>query len=846
AKGWEISGVPRSVVERFSRRTAEIEKLAAEKGITDAKKKDALGASSREGKRKGVAMKDLRKEWESRVSEVEFAAILGVKTSAQKAVERITPAAAVDYAEEKLFAKNSVIEMKRLVAEAMRYGVGHLAPARVWEEVGKRDMIVRKLGGEFWGTSAAVLAEEVALINFVRGGRNMAVPFEAGSWKGGEQLSAEQRAAVRHLLSNRDQVMAIRGGAGVGKTTLMKEAVAAIETNGLKVFAFAPSAAASRETLREAGFENAETVAHLLQNQKLQLETRGQVIWIDEAGLLGVRDMWRIMQIAGQGTRVILTGDTAQHAPVARGDAFRLLQKYAGLTVAEVTQIRRQEREVYREAVFALSQGDLKTAFRRLDDLGAIVEVPNDEERYRMLAHDFVNLSRGKSVPLVVSPTHAEAAKVTDAIRAARFEVGQLKGERSFLRWHNLQWEEGDRKRAENYREGHVVQFHQNAPGAKRGEMFHIKGFPEDGRVRAVSSSGREVLLPLQHASRFLVYEAREIQIARGERIRITRNGETADGRRISNGNVFTVKGFAKDGSIVLTTGAVLDAKHGHFTHGYCQTSHSSQSKSVRDVLIAQSADSFLAASREQFYVSVSRAKESIRIYTDDRRGLQQAVGNSSLRRSGIELAGIPSRDIHGAMSDIPDATKWRDFVRKHGNHVEGKSFGEKLQSQRKGQEVKVGGETNWKAYVAMRRAIAGPDGKSRSKGSPSVSKTGGSKAERGRSFIRPTQPHISPEDRQKAKEQPKPKKPSIAKDRMERATKAVKGAGQNLRKLANRLNGRIKEAVNKWPKSNTKQAAKHGLKQRNAESATKTQTKAKAQTKAKVQVPPPTPKKGR
>ncbi len=56
-------------------------------------------------------------------------------------------------------------------------------------------------------------------------------------------------------------------------------------------------------------------------------------------------------------------------------------------------------------------------------------------------------------------------------------------------------------------------------------------------------------------------------------------------------------------------------------------------------MLVARSADSFLASSREQFYVSVSRGKRSIRIYTDDRQGLQEAVGGSSTRRAGLSVA---------------------------------------------------------------------------------------------------------------------------------------------------------------------------------------------------------------
>ena len=74
----------------------------------------------------------------------------------------------------------------------------------------------------------------------------------------------------------------MRGPAGTGKTTTMKEAVSAIEAGGHKVFTFAPSAEASRGTLRQEGFSNAQTVAHLLTNEALHPQLRGQVLWIDE------------------------------------------------------------------------------------------------------------------------------------------------------------------------------------------------------------------------------------------------------------------------------------------------------------------------------------------------------------------------------------------------------------------------------------------------------------------------------------------------------------------------------------------------------------------------------------
>ena len=55
-------------------------------------------------------------------------------------------------------------------------------------------------------------------------------------------------------------------------------------------------------------------------------------------------------------------------------------------------------------------------------------------------------------------------------------------------------------------------------------------------------------------------------------------------------------------------------------------------------VLIAMGQDSLAAANREQFYVSVSRAREKVKLYTDDRTAMLGAVKESGARLSATEL----------------------------------------------------------------------------------------------------------------------------------------------------------------------------------------------------------------
>src|ERR1017187_2212419 len=65
---FEIAGIAPDVLKRFSRRTALIEKVAQERGITDPNRKAELGAETRERKGSALSWENLRKEWNARLT----------------------------------------------------------------------------------------------------------------------------------------------------------------------------------------------------------------------------------------------------------------------------------------------------------------------------------------------------------------------------------------------------------------------------------------------------------------------------------------------------------------------------------------------------------------------------------------------------------------------------------------------------------------------------------------------------------------------------------------------------------------------------------------------------------
>jgi conjugative relaxase-like TrwC/TraI family protein len=651
AKGWELAGVPQRVLDEFSKRTEQVEQKAKELGITSAKGKDGLAALTRERKQKQFSKPELRELWNARASAEERTEIQNNLRNQVSTAPKISEMKAMDFAVQHCYERASIVTDKELLRHALRFGMGDVDVAQTKRQLLRDELIKENVNGRQWLTTKDVLAEEKRLIDFVADGKGKFKPFGSGKYQfQNPKLSDEQRNAVRHVLQSTDRVTAIRGGAGTGKTTMMREAVAGIESTGTKVFTFAPSAEASRGVLRsDACFANAETVEALLQNEKLQAQVRGQVIWIDEAGLLSVHTLARVADLAEKGNcRIILSGDTAQHRAVERGDALRILEKHADLQSAELKEIWRQKADSHKAIVADLRGGNLEDAFKRLDKLGMLREMDADK-RHEALATDYAGAVKAGKSALVISPTHAEGERVTREIRAKLKSAKKLGAdERELVQLKNLQWTQAQRADARNYQSGMVIQFHQNVPGFRRGERITVKTRDEHG-VSVERMNGETAFVPLNQSARFQIYESRKIALSAGDMIRITQNGFTLDKRRLNNGDLKQVKGFTKDGNIKLANGWVLTKDYGNLTHGYCLTSHSSQSKGVDCVFVAESSESFRAAGREQFYVSASRFKEALTIYTDDKYQLLEAVRKSSHRPSATDLV---QKDISESVNE--------------------------------------------------------------------------------------------------------------------------------------------------------------------------------------------------
>jgi hypothetical protein len=245
------------------------------------------------------------------------------------------------------------------------------------------------------------------------------------------------------------------------------------------------------------------------------------------------------------------------------------------------------------------------------------------DKRYEALAQEYVQSVAEKKRTLIIAPTHMEGEWTSQHVRNAMRNAGLLgKEEREFGTLENANLTAAERGDAVNLLPGDTVVYHQNARGHRKGDRIVVGQEP----------------IALDQAHRYTVFHANRLLLSAGDAVRVTSNGTSKEGRRVNNGDIFTVKGFSAEGDIELTNGLTLAHDCGYLTHGYVVTSHASQGKTVDKVIIAEAGDSFGAASREQFYVSVSRGRKEVSIYTDDREALLDAVSRSDHKMTATEF----------------------------------------------------------------------------------------------------------------------------------------------------------------------------------------------------------------
>ena len=630
--GFQIEGVSDEVLKRFSKRAeqrdAVVQELEQKLGRKLSNNAISLAVhQSRAEKIKGISTAEVRERQLAQLSLDEQQSLQNLCSSVQpvRPVRVFEPEnQALNHAVAHVFERKSVVQEHELLNVALSQRLGEVDLPTLKTAVKYSPDLVKTERGL---STRQILATELDLIQTVNAGCDAVAPLHPG-YRPADWLGEDQQRAIYHVLRTSDRIAGLRGLAGSGKTTALRELVAACKEARVEPL-FCASTAAATEVLRTEGFE-AVTLQSLLLT-KPALSAR-QLVVLDEAGAVGMDDMKRLFDLA-RDARIVLSGDTGQHASVARGDALRILENHSDFQSGQLTRIRRQRKVEYRRAVELAAQKNTNEAFAQLERMGAVTELPGNQ-LHDSAAQSYVKALKQNQSVLLVAPTWNEIEAVTEKVRATLKTSGRLAGdEKEFQVFDSLSWTEAQKQDARQYRPGLAIQFHRQKSGFSKDETVAVVAVENDA-LKVQRADGSESIFPLgQGSALFDVGEKRKLKVAAGDKLLLQSNWQ----KRFVNGELVEVRAIQGD-SVVLADRRVIPENYRTFTHGYAVTSHAAQGKTVDEVLVVASSRSLPAINQQQFYVSISRGRDACRVFTDDAEMLRSHVTRSSARLAAVEV----------------------------------------------------------------------------------------------------------------------------------------------------------------------------------------------------------------
>lgn len=559
---------------------------------------------------------------------------------------------AMAFSRQRNMEREAIADERDLLRDALKRSMGKMT----LEEL-KADFEKRVGAGEFIEveqrknipnrafTTTEVLAHERDVINVMRRGQDgheaIASVEVRSEIKQRSLLSESQRKAVDEILSSRDQITALDGVAGAGKTTSLAAIREAAEREGHQVRGFAPTSRAAHK-LAEADIESSTLQRHLARREQSPEGTKHLYV-LDESSLASTKQMHEFLHRLKEDDRVLLVGDARQHQGVEAGRPFEQLQE-AGMRTAHLDEIVRQRDPALKHAVEQLSRGEVREALADLYQQGRVHGIADRQERIAAVAKAYVERSEDT---LVVSPDNKSRRELNAVIHRELQSVGRVNEEEHRLRVLTSRQEltGADRQWAGQYEIGDIVRYSRGseAMGIEAGEYATVREVDADqNRLTVEKSDGEQLTYDPRRLHGVSVYREDARDFSEGDRVQFTAPyGE----KRVANRELGTFQGIDSEGNlkIRLDSGREVEfgiGEHAHLDYGYAVTSHSSQGLTADRVLVHVDTD----AAHENLvnarlaYVSISRARDDAQIFTNDAARLSDAFSREVSKASALDL----------------------------------------------------------------------------------------------------------------------------------------------------------------------------------------------------------------
>lgn len=465
---FEVKGVPKELLAEFSKRREAIKEALTSFGVESAQAAAIATLETRTAK-EHVPRAELLERWqevgrEHGFSRDEVMSLVnrdrGHRDRPEQAVE-LARAAAAD-----LLSQNSHFTERDLVRLTAQWGQwrglsADQVLAGVERQLQSPEMIyLGEVKHEAVYTSAELLALERAMLERAEQqaqSTRHVVPERAAerALAKVDELSDEQRAAVRHITIEAGEVKVIDGLAGTGKTKSLAPARELWEGQGYRVLGAAVSGKAARGLEAGSGIPSTTLAGLRLQNEEPSLRavlghelhqvgraTIGKersldkssrfaldadtVLVVDEASMVATRDLdWLVTECERSGAKLVLVGDRAQLPAIGSGGGYAAIGDRLGK--ATLTGIERQREDWAREAVGLMAQGRVAESLAKYTEHDKVTVANDRREAHAALIDSWRQEGvRRPEEHVIFAATNQEAALLNRAAQRERKLKGQL------------------------------------------------------------------------------------------------------------------------------------------------------------------------------------------------------------------------------------------------------------------------------------------------------------------------------------------------------------------------------------------------------------------------------------
>jgi conjugative relaxase-like TrwC/TraI family protein len=679
----EIKGYTREYIEASSPRRREILEHLEQQGASGAEAAEIAAHRTRESKL-DISHEEMQQRHQEmarqfgdqpeRVIEGARAHVKKIEQQSEEEKQR-SIAQAFDYAREKNLERQAVAEERELLRDALKRSLGDATLEEVradFEKRIERGELIEAAKAEHQPGRAFTTEQMQELerenIRLMRQGQNQREELATEETRREIErehahLSNSQHQAVEEILSSRDQITALEGAAGTGKTTSLAAIREAAEREGYKVEGFAPTSRAAHK-LEEAGIKSSTLQKHLAHGEQEQTGEKHLCV-LDESSLASTKQMNEFLQRLSDQDRVLLVGDTRQHEAVEAGRPYQQLQA-AGMQTARLDEIVRQKDPALKEAVEQLARGDVKEAIENLDRQGRVHQIEDRAARLTAIAEEYARQPKGT---LVISPDNESRRELNLLIHVEMQERGDVAQAQDAHKLKVLEARQemtgADRAWATQYEEGDIVRY---SKGSKQldiepGEYARVTDVDrKHNQITVERENGEEITYAPRRLQGVTVYRETEREFAEGDRVQFTAPSKDL---HVANRELGTIEKINAAGELAIRTDSGREVafnieEHPHLDYGYAVTSHSSQGQTADRVLIhvdTEKGEQLVNA--RMAYVSVSRGRYDAEIYTNDKSELAHDLSRDVSQSSAIE----PGQEhehahTHGAAQEIGAASE--------------------------------------------------------------------------------------------------------------------------------------------------------------------------------------------